>query len=626
MPLFVVLLFMLSAPALANVDVGGTAFSSAAVTSSVRFLEDAPGQLRLQDILTIPDNDWKRNNGHYFSRGYSRSAWWLKVPLSNSSAATLSRYLEIAYPNLDQIQVFVVAGVHTTTFNLGDKLPFHQRPIKSNNYVIPLRLPPNSQQDVYLRIRSDSAVQVPLTLWEKQHYYDWARVESLLQGFYFGVMAVMTLYNLFVFLAVRERNFILYVCFASSLPMFIAGLKGFSFEYFWPNYPHLNNHAIVVPLCLALFFGALFTESFLKVRQLGQWAVSLFRIQQASILLMLLVSLVVSYPGVIRLLIPLAILSCCLGLMFGILMWNRGGLAARYYTVGWCAFLSGGLVLGLNKLGVLPTNAFTENTLQVGSGVEVILLSFALAASINEDRRLRSEAQSEALRGERETRMAREQALQIQQQATEELEFKVQERTTELEQLNRQLSELSDTDQLTGLKNRRYLDRVLLEELTRCRRYGRGFSVILLDIDHFKQFNDQYGHMVGDDCLKAVASVLAESVREGVDWVARYGGEEFCILLPETSLTCAQAVAERLRQGVYNMPFKVRDTQVTVSISLGVTEVPSDQESTPEQLIAQADSALYQAKQNGRNCTVLADNRISAAKPTTTCHNGRKLG
>lgn len=626
MPLLAVLLILLSTPALASLNVGGESFTRTKLTSSIQYVEDPRNQFTLQDILTIQPNDWKRNSSQVFSQGYSRSAWWLKISLSNHSSTPFIRYLEIAYPNLDEVQVHIVEGTQHSAFQLGDSLPFHSRPVLSKNFVVPIHFQSGSEIDLFIRVHTHSSVQVPLTLWNKQEYFEWNRIENMLQGFYFGVMMVMILYNLFVFLAVRERNFILYVCFALTLPLFIAGLKGFSFEYLWPDHPKFNDHAIIIPLCLALVFGALFTENFLKVRQLGRWAPFIFRIQESLILLLFLLSFILSYRTIISILIPAAVLSCCLGLLFGILMWNRSGLSARYYTVGWSAFLVGGLVLGLNKLGLTPSNALTEHTLQVGSGIEIILLSFALAAGINEDRRVRSEAQSNALQAERETRLAREQALQFQQQAAAELEQKVELRTNELEALNRQLAELSDTDQLTNLKNRRYLDRILLEELSRCARYRHDLSVILLDIDHFKQFNDQYGHMVGDECLKAVAKVLAGTVREGVDCLARYGGEEFCVLLPESAIDSATNIAERLRCAVNEMQFKVNNNLVAVSISLGVASLSGNRQVTPEYLLRQADRALYKAKQSGRNRTVMANEKNTDNTIEAPIKADRRLG
>lgn len=615
MPLLAALLLLLSIPCLATVTIDSEHAGPINLSSATRYLEDNSNSLNLQDILALPGSQWQVYGDNTFSMGYSTSTWWLTFNLANTSPEEVRHLLEVGYPGLDHLAVHMVWNGKIDVFVMGDALPFDHRPIKSHNFLAPITLPAQGQVSVYIEVRTSSALQVPLILWQPQEYYRQDRTANLLQGFYFGVMIVMTVYNLFVFLAVREKNFILYVCFAFSLPMFIAGIKGFSFEYLWPNHPQWNDLAIIWPLCLAVLFGALFTESFLKIKQLGRWATLLFRIQQGSIVLLLLLSHVVDYQLIISILIPATTVSCTMGLLFGMIMWNRSGLSAKYYTVGWSAFLLGGISLGLNKLGLIPTNLITENTLQIGSSIEVILLSFALAESINEERRLRSDAQDNALQAERETRRAREQALRIQQQTTEELESRVQERTRELETLNRQLAELSDTDQLTGLKNRRYLDRVMHEEITRCSRYQHDLSIILLDVDHFKQFNDTYGHLVGDDCLKAIATSLGENIRDAVDCVARYGGEEFCVMLPETGPQRAMAVAERLRDQISKMPFSVEGELIPVSISLGVSCMVKGEKVTGESLVSQADEALYDAKQAGRNCVIFAERRA----PSSSC-------
>ena len=231
----------------------------------------------------------------------------------------------------------------------------------------------------------------------------------------------------------------------------------------------------------------------------------------------------------------------------------------------------------------------------------VVLLSFALAERINIERRRRYDAQMEALQNERRARQAKEQALNAQQEANLQLESKVAQRTEELAKANAVLQEMSNSDALTGLRNRRYLDNYLEREITRCFRYQHSISVILLDIDHFKQFNDRFGHHVGDDCLRMVAEQLRHCVARDSDVVGRYGGEEFCIVLPETEMEGARAVAERVRRRIAETPFRVANENITITISAGVTSaIPtsSDQESY---LLQRADEGLYQSKHDGRN-------------------------
>lgn len=170
--------------------------------------------------------------------------------------------------------------------------------------------------------------------------------------------------------------------------------------------------------------------------------------------------------------------------------------------------------------------------------------------------------------------------------------------------LYKRVEEMAVTDQLTGLANRRYLERRLEEEMERARRYGTSLSVIMLDIDHFKRINDTFGHLAGDAVLREVAQILRNGVRR-TDVVARYGGEEFCIVSPDCRLPEAVALAERLRGKVEGHPFRVPglDQPLKVTVSAGVAEFPGDARSKPE-LLDCADSALYEAKRRGRNCVV----------------------
>ncbi len=175
----------------------------------------------------------------------------------------------------------------------------------------------------------------------------------------------------------------------------------------------------------------------------------------------------------------------------------------------------------------------------------------------------------------------------------------------ELEQLNRAIRELAVRDGLTGLYNYRYFQEMLRAETARSERHNRPASVLMIDVDNFKTYNDTHGHVMGDEVLRALARILGERARR-TDMVARYGGEEFVILLPETSREAAQTVAESLLERVANHPFPKGDTQPLgrVTISVGLAEFPRDA-SDARGLIENADKALYRSKSEGRNrCSV----------------------
>jgi two-component system cell cycle response regulator len=173
-----------------------------------------------------------------------------------------------------------------------------------------------------------------------------------------------------------------------------------------------------------------------------------------------------------------------------------------------------------------------------------------------------------------------------------------------LKRANEEIKILSITDSLTGSYNRSYLTERLPQEIKRARRYGHPLSLALCDIDHFKKVNDAYGHQVGDRVLKEFVQCTTGSIRDNVDWMARYGGEEFLIVLPETDVQGASCLAERLRGAISQKVIKVREREIRITASFGVTGLDPTtpyEEVSPEEMISQADKLLYQAKQEGRN-------------------------
>jgi diguanylate cyclase (GGDEF)-like protein len=173
-----------------------------------------------------------------------------------------------------------------------------------------------------------------------------------------------------------------------------------------------------------------------------------------------------------------------------------------------------------------------------------------------------------------------------------------------LKDANEEIRILSITDPLTGSYNRGYLTKRLPQEIKRAKRYSRALSIILCDIDHFKKVNDTYGHLVGDEVLKDFARCIRHTIRHDVDWMARYGGEEFLIVLPETEVNGATAMAERLRGKLSERVTETQDKEISITASFGVAgfapDIP-DEMISPEALIKKADKYLYQAKQDGRN-------------------------
>jgi diguanylate cyclase (GGDEF)-like protein len=176
-----------------------------------------------------------------------------------------------------------------------------------------------------------------------------------------------------------------------------------------------------------------------------------------------------------------------------------------------------------------------------------------------------------------------------------------------LRERNKELHEISIIDSLTSLHNRRHLMDTLSAEVTRSRRYSRPFALLMIDIDHFKRYNDTYGHLAGDDVLRTMGATFKNSLRSG-DYSARYGGEEFAVILPETGPDGALQTAERIRTKAESEPFTWEDQTEKITVSIGISTFPENGDDL-NALISSADAALYQAKEEGRNRALLSRNK-----------------
>lgn len=191
----------------------------------------------------------------------------------------------------------------------------------------------------------------------------------------------------------------------------------------------------------------------------------------------------------------------------------------------------------------------------------------------------------------------------IMQKERDSAFFALRELKKQLEASNKKLQKLSMLDGLTGIANRRHFDEQLDSELQNARNSQTPISLVLVDIDYFKDFNDNYGHQMGDECLKRVASLLSKSCQNPMDLAARYGGEEFVVLLPGTSEESALSVANRFKKALHDTCIEHGHSDVAscVTVSMGVSTFDRGSDYDAKQLIENADKALYMAKETGRN-------------------------
>jgi len=208
-----------------------------------------------------------------------------------------------------------------------------------------------------------------------------------------------------------------------------------------------------------------------------------------------------------------------------------------------------------------------------------------------------------------------------QQENQDQLEERVQERTLELnialqelESANQELERKNVLDELTGLHNRRFYDQKIQAEYRRSRRNLTPLSLVMIDIDHFKAVNDTYGHLAGDQCLVWLSEFIKGSLKRSTDKAFRYGGEEFCLILPDTETQGALVLAEQLRKNINAQAFCYQNSEIPITISCGISTYQQEKDIMPEQIFTGADEALYRAKHNGRNQSVL---HVFAESPLT---------
>lgn len=266
----------------------------------------------------------------------------------------------------------------------------------------------------------------------------------------------------------------------------------------------------------------------------------------------------------------------------------RGYKPARLFLLAWAMFLLGTGMFAAIAFDLLPKTFVTEYGVQIGSALEMLLLSVALGYRYA------------ALRNENE-RMVRT--------AHVELERKVEKRTRELrnalgqlEQAHARLRESSERDSLTGLHNRKFFHENFEALLQYSAEHHRPLSLLMIDLDHFKLVNDRYGHLIGDQCLRSAARAIGQVLRRHSALLARFGGEEFVVALPGMDLRAAAAVAEEVRASVAEQRCIADEHEIVITASIGVHMVSAHNEAGSDNAVQQADLALYRAKAAGRDC------------------------
>ena len=356
---------------------------------AMQVLEDPTDALTIADV-TSPTYaaQFKTHDKATLNAGYSRSVFWLKVDLhylAKDPRSPRTWFLELAYPPLNRLDLYQrdTTGNYRLTARTGSALPFSSRQVRQSNYLFKLNFVPDQQETVYLRLQSQGSIQAPLTLWSGTAYLEEQPLRLYVLGAIYGVLLGMLIYNLFIYLSVRDTSYLYYILYIASFGLYQLSVNGVAAEYFWPNNPWWTNAAVPFLIGSAALFGSLFARSFLHTAQHSRWINRLLLGLVGCGAVVMLLALMTSYALALRLATGLALVFTVTIFVAAIKAWYCGQRMARYFIIAWSAFLLGGVVNTLMVLGYLPNMFLTMYASQLGSAIEVALLSLALADRIN---------------------------------------------------------------------------------------------------------------------------------------------------------------------------------------------------------------------------------------------------
>lgn len=511
------------------------------------------------------------------SLGLVRGGIWLRLPLQLAPGSDGQWVLDIAYPPLNRVDAhLVVDGQARLLGTLGNLQPLAARPLASRTLALPLQLPATRPAELWLRVQTQGAVLLPISLAKPRDHHQRAAQELLLQGVLGGLGLCLVLYSLMQWATLREPLYATYAWLTSCSVLFSVFQMGLGAQLLWPDQPWIERHAGSLLALLAAAGSSLFIDHALRPHR---WPLVARLLRGLALLLVLSAA---AHAGGLLDVHQVSLIIGSLGLMPALLgLPGAVGLARRGSGIGvalllaWLAyFVSTAVMVGL-ICGRIDAGFWSLHSFQIGATLDMLL--FMRVISLRQ-----REVQLRAKHAETER-------LLLQQQA--------------------------QTDPLTGLANRRGLQAALARLLPQARPQ-QPLALYLLDLDGFKAVNDGHGHDTGDALLVSVAQRLRSGVRDCGDVLARLGGDEFVLVAtgltdadvaqapttstePTQAVQAAQALGEQL-VARFQSPFELADgRRFSLGCTLGWVLAPADGVDASS-LLKRADTAMYQGKQSGR--------------------------
>lgn len=377
----------------------------------LEIMEDPAGKSTIQDILSRESSAFVpgRQDVPYYA--FTESVYWVRFSLHNKSKNDDPWLIELDYPLMDHIQFYLVKDetVKNSTTS-GYRVPFRQRPLKNRHFLFPLELKEGEIATVYLRFANRDRMEIPLRIWSIREFYQQDHDEQYIMGAYAGILIFMIIFNLLIFMQIRDISYLYYVLFMFSYAFFQLTQNGFMYEYFMPSWLQPCNHNIPLSIGLTLITLLLFSRSFLNTRTNYPVINRIFWGLMGITALSLPFQLLLSYPLSIQIQLVLSLLVISIVLFTGTISFIQKYRPAQFFMIAWSAMLLGGIIYALKVAGILPSNFFVNYALQLGSVVNFVTLSFGLGDRINIMRKEKEEASSRAKLSEERYKSLVEQA------------------------------------------------------------------------------------------------------------------------------------------------------------------------------------------------------------------------
>lgn len=528
---------------------------------AVRMLADPGGALGLADVMAVPSQFIPPTTAAN-TLGLRKEAVWLRIPVSVDAVGNGQWVLDIDYAVLNRVEVFVTQDQRTVQQALlGNMQPHSARPMASRSHAVALFLKPGADYVVYLRVSTSGAMIVPITFTKPLFFLPGALAEQTLQGLLLGLTLCLLLSSLAQWASLREMLFGKYALLVGAGLWFSLLQFGLGAQFVWTDNVWLELHSAGLSALLASTGSFVFIEQALAGPDRHRYFGPAMKTGAAlTVFCALIYALdVIDTHTVTAIVGTLGLAPALMGIPGAVSRLRKGDSVGGYFLAAWLVyFVTTALLIGVIK-GQVPANFWTLHSFQFGALFDMLMFTRVLM--------LRSK----------------------------ELHQAAQRAMVERDKLHL----LAHADPLTGLPNRRELNNTL-ELLLKQANAEHILAVYMLDLDGFKQVNDQYGHDVGDELLIAVAQRLKGHLRS-TDLVSRLGGDEFIVVSSGLGhIDQARELGQKLLDA-FSHPFRLTHQVCSVGLTIGYALAPHDGNDGGS-LLKRADAAMYAGKQDGKHC------------------------